>query len=83
MRWTNSTAGMRRAILAATQMNPENLEAASTILLVLYYLERCADHAVNVAERVVFVETGVLRQLAVSHRGEYIPEENNTEITGR
>jgi phosphate uptake regulator len=54
------------------------------MLLVIYYLERCADHAVNVAERVVFVETGVLRQLALSHRGEYVPEENNNdEITER
>jgi len=68
---------MRQAIIAATQIHPENLEAATLMLLVIYYLERCADHAVNVAERVVFVETGVLRQLALSHRGEYVPEENN------
>lgn len=70
---------MRRALIAATQVDPTHLEAANLMILVIYYLERCADHAVNVAERVVFVETGVLRQLAVSHRGEYIPEENNND----
>ncbi|MCS6949773.1 MAG: phosphate signaling complex protein PhoU [Armatimonadota bacterium] len=73
---------MRKNILASMSKGDADLEAAALMLLVLYYLERCADHAVNVAERVVFVETGVLRQLAVSHRGEYVPEENNGEEAG-
>mgnify|MGYP001770742050 CR=1 FL=1 len=67
---------MRRAIISAMQISPTNLEACTLMLLVIYYLERCADHAVNVAERVVFVETGVLRQLAASHSGTWTPEEN-------
>ncbi len=70
---------MRKSILTSMMREPVDLEAAALMLLVLYYLERCADHAVNVAERVVFVETGVLRQLAVSHSGIYVPEENYEE----
>ena len=31
------------------------------------FLERSADHAVNIAERVYYVETGKLVQLAKSH----------------
>lgn len=40
---------------------------ASNLLLVALYLERIADHSVNIAERVAYVETGVLKQLASSH----------------
>jgi phosphate uptake regulator len=35
---------------------------------VAHYLERIADHAVNIAERVHYVETGSLEQLAKSHK---------------
>jgi phosphate transport system protein len=41
---------------------------ATHLLLVARYLERIADHATNVAERVAYIETGKLEQLAVSHR---------------
>lgn len=40
---------------------------ASYLLFVAHYLERIADHAVNIAERVYYVETGSLAQLAKSH----------------
>lgn len=41
---------------------------ASYLLFVAHYLERIADHAVNIAERVYYVETGQLAQLARSHK---------------
>ncbi len=41
---------------------------ASYLLFVAHYLERIADHTVNIAERVYFVETGNLAQLAMSHK---------------
>lgn len=72
---------MRRTVVSVIQNNPmtADIEAISTLLLVIYYLERCADHAVNLAERVVFVETGALRQLAPSHSGIWIPEEETED----
>ena len=48
--------------------DPEQVVGASYLLLVAHYLERIADHAVNIAERVHYVETGNLAQLAYSHR---------------
>ncbi len=41
---------------------------ASYLLFVAHHLERIADHAVNIAERVHYVETGSLEQLAKSHK---------------
>lgn len=41
---------------------------ATYFLFIARYLERCADHIVNVAERVHYMVTGQLLQLAPSHR---------------
>ncbi len=43
---------------------------ATHLLLVARYLERMADHATNVAERVDYMETGTLKQLARAHTAE-------------
>jgi len=40
---------------------------ATYLLLAAKHFERVADHVVNVAERVYYVETGTLAQLAASH----------------
>lgn len=48
--------------------DPELVVEASYLLFVAHYLERMADHAVNIAERVYYVETGQLAQLAKSHK---------------
>lgn len=47
---------------------PDQVYRAIYLLFVAHYLERIADHAVNIAERVHYVETGELAQLARSHR---------------
>jgi len=45
----------------------EDVVAASWLLLALHHIERVADHAVNIAERVSFMVTGRFEQLAKSH----------------
>ncbi|MFQ5808176.1 MAG: phosphate signaling complex protein PhoU [Armatimonadota bacterium] len=47
---------------------PAVCHQAAHLLLVARYLERIADHATNVAERVAYIETGKLEQLAASHK---------------
>lgn len=53
---------------AAMKGNPDDVVEASYLLFVCHYLERVSDHAVNIAERVAYVETGELEQLAKSHK---------------
>ena len=51
--------------LHAVMRHDRNLVVqASYLLFVAHYLERIADHTVNIAERVCYVETGRLTQLA-------------------
>lgn len=45
--------------------NPENVERAAHLLLVARYFERIGDHITNIAERIVYMETGELVQLNV------------------
>lgn len=59
---------IRDDLHAAMQKDPRIVVEASYLLFVAHYLERVADHAVNIAERVHFVETGQLSQLARSHK---------------
>jgi len=53
------------------QQHPEVVPQATVLLLVARYLERIADHVVNIAERVAYMETGQLEVLAPSHRSDY------------
>jgi len=57
-------------LLAKMEANPSIIRQATWLLHVGRFLERIADHAVNVAERVYYVETGELKQLARSHGAE-------------
>jgi phosphate transport system protein len=56
-------------ILDYMQQDPRFIVQATQLLFVTRFLERIADHTVNVAERVYYMETGELKQLAASHKG--------------
>ena len=49
---------LREELLTLTQDKPSNVFPASYMLLAVVYLERIADHATNIAERVYYIETG-------------------------
>lgn len=59
---------IRSDLHEAMKSDPSIVVDASYLLFVAHYLERMADHAVNIAERVHYVETGELAQLAKSHK---------------
>jgi hypothetical protein len=52
---------------AATRKYPDHAVAFNRLSIVALYLERIADHAVNIAERVAYMMTGNFSQLAHSH----------------
>jgi phosphate transport system protein len=56
------------------QERSEVVPQAVALLLVARYLERVADHTVNIAERTAYMETGRLETLAASHRADYEAE---------
>ena len=47
-----------RGLAAEIAADPAKVDAALDLLMVIKYLERIGDHAVNVAEWVQFVRTG-------------------------
>ena len=49
---------LREELLTLTQREPSHIFPASYLLLAVVYLERIADHATNIAERVYYIETG-------------------------
>lgn len=61
---------LRDELHAAMSRDPALVVQASYLLFVAYYLERVADHIVNIAERVYYVETGKLEQLARTHKSQ-------------
>jgi phosphate transport system protein len=63
--------GLRDELEHIMEERPETVTQAVALLLVARYLERVADHTVNIAERVAYMETGKLETLATSHRADY------------
>jgi phosphate transport system protein len=59
---------LREQLFHLTRNNTDMVPQASYLLLAVVYLERIADHATNIAERVNYVETGRLEQMARAHR---------------
>jgi phosphate transport system protein len=59
---------IRSELHTAMERSPNLVVQASYLLFVAHYLERIADHTVNIAERVYYVETSSLAQLAKSHK---------------
>jgi len=66
----NMYRDLREQVFANMRREPENVVADGWLLLAIHHIERIADHAVNIAERVSFMVTGELRQLAASHRSD-------------
>lgn len=58
---------MRNQIHESMRKSPDLVVADSWLMLAIHHIERIADHAVNVAERVHFMVTGEFKQLAASH----------------
>lgn len=61
---------LRGQIHAAMRREPDNVVPSSWMLLAIHHVERIADHAVNIAERVAFMVTGRMEQLSPSHRSD-------------
>jgi len=59
---------LRDDLHAVMRRDPTLVVQASYLLFVAHYLERIADHTVNIAERIYYVETGSLSQLSHSHQ---------------
>lgn len=59
---------LREQLFHLTRNDNDMVPQASYLLLAVVYIERIADHATNIAERVNYVETGQLEQLSRTHR---------------
>jgi len=55
-----------RDLIQVMLQDPDSVESCTHLLWVSHNLERIADRATNIAERVVFLVTGVLPQMDVS-----------------
>jgi phosphate transport system protein len=47
-----------RELITYTTTDPSTSERAIHLVIVSRYLERIADHATNIAEHIIFIETG-------------------------
>jgi phosphate transport system protein len=59
---------LREQLFDLSKTQSKMMPQASYLLLAVVYLERIADHATNIAERVHYVETGHLELLSRVHR---------------
>ncbi len=62
---------LREQIHNHMRENPNDVVSASWLLLAVHHLERIADHAVNIAERVGFMVSGSLVQFTGSQRNQF------------
>lgn len=69
-RMINLYAEQSQRLSDIMRSDPGAVDEAIALLFASQYLERIADHLVNIAERVYMVETGHLAQLARSHRSQ-------------
>lgn len=49
--------------------DPDLVRQSVLLVLISRYLERIADHVTNVAERIVYMETGEFQHIAKTHQG--------------
>lgn len=57
-------AEMRRVLQACMQSEPCRAVLASHLLFVAHYLERIGDHCVGIAERILYLKTGMEKEVA-------------------
>lgn len=62
---------LRGQLHANMRTKPDMVVTDSYLMLAIHHVERIADHAVNIAERVAFMVTGRFDQLAESHRSDF------------
>ncbi|HXH61770.1 MAG TPA: phosphate signaling complex protein PhoU [Fimbriimonadaceae bacterium] len=62
---------LRSQIHDYMRSHPSQVVSASWLLLAVHHIERIADHALNIAERVNFMVTGELEQISPSHRSDH------------
>lgn len=65
---------LREQIHEHMRSSPNSVVSDSWPLLAIHHVERIADHAVNIAERVSFMVTGRMEDLAKSHRSREFSE---------
>jgi phosphate transport system protein len=53
-----------KELIEAMEQDPKCAQQAAYLILIVRYLERIADHTTNVAERIYYMETGRLEELA-------------------
>jgi phosphate transport system protein len=58
-----------RELMTNVIADPGSIESASDLMWVAHNLERTADRAVNICERVIFTVTGEMKELDDSERG--------------
>ncbi len=58
-----------RELMTNVVADPAGIESASDLMWVAHNLERTADRAVNICERVIFTVTGEMKELDDSERG--------------
>jgi phosphate transport system protein len=54
-----------RELLTCMLEDPQNIPRATSLLMAAQALERIGDHATNIAERVIYMVTGTLKELNV------------------
>ena len=59
---------LKGELIQIMEQRPDTIPQAVQLLLVARYLERIADHVVNVAERVAYMVTGEFTQLIERHK---------------
>jgi phosphate transport system protein len=59
---------LREHIFVVMRGNPEHVVSHSWLLLAIHHVERIADHAVNIAERISFMVTGETKESPGHHQ---------------
>jgi phosphate transport system protein len=70
-------------LLQHVERDPHLFRQATWFTHIVHFLERIADHAVNVAERVYYMETGSAAQLARDHAADVARLEGVAKQNGR